>query len=240
MSTISNTARDSATMLRRELLHQVRYPSVTVMLVGMPVVFLLLFVYVVPGILLIAVSAVATCTAISIAMDMSEGIVARFRTMAISRAAVLAGHVAGSVIQTMIATAVVLVVAVAIGFRPHAGALEWLAALGLVAMVAFALTWLSVALGMVAQNVEAASNLPMPLLLLPFFGSGFVPTESLPPGLRFFAEHQPFTPIIETLRCLLTGAPVGGDAIVSAVWCAGIALVGYLWARASYDRRSVR
>jgi ABC-2 type transport system permease protein len=263
MSTISNTMRDSATMLRRELLHQVRYPSVTVLLVGMPVVFLLLFVYVlggtlgaglggaaagraeyleyvVPGILLIAVAAVAQGTCISIAMDMTEGIVARFRTMAISRAAVLTGHVVGSLIQTMIATAVVTVVALAIGFRPHAGGVEWLAALALVALIGFALTWLTVALGMVAQNVESASNLPMPLILLPFFGSGFVPTDSMPAALRWFAEYQPFTAFIETLRGLLTGTPIGGQGIVSVAWCVAIALVGYLWARASYDRRSVR
>jgi ABC-2 type transport system permease protein len=263
MSTISYTLKDSATMLRRELRHQQRYPSVTVMLVGMPVVFLLLFVYVlggtlgaglggvsagraeyleyvVPGILMIAVAAVAQGTAISIAMDMTEGIVARFRTMAISRAAVLAGHVAGAMIQSMIAAAAVTAVALAIGFRPDASGVEWLAALGLVAMIAFAFTWLTVALGMSAENVEAASNLPMPLLLLPFFGSAFVPTDSMPAGLRWFAEYQPFTPFIETLRGLLTGTPIGSSGLVSVAWCAAIALAGYLWAKASYDRRSVR
>jgi ABC-2 type transport system permease protein len=263
MTTIALTVKDSATMLRRQLLHQIRYPSVTVMLVGMPVVFLLLFVYVlggtlgaglggpaagraeylayvVPGILLIAVAAVAQGTAISIAMDMTEGIVARFRTMAISRAAVLTGHVVGSLIQALIATVVVAGVALLIGYRPDATAVEWLAALGLIAMVSFAFTWLSVALGMSAENVEAASNLPMPLLLLPFFSSGFVPTESMPPALAWFAEHQPFTPFIETLRGLLTGTPIGSNGIVSVVWCVVIALAGYLWAQSSYERRSVR
>jgi ABC-2 type transport system permease protein len=263
MTTIALTVKDSATMLRRQLLHQIRYPSVTVMLVGMPVVFLLLFVYVlggtlgaglggpaagraeylayvVPGILLIAVAAVAQGTAISIAMDMTEGIVARFRTMAISRVAVLTGHVVGSLIQAMIATVVVAGVALLIGYRPDATAVEWLAAFGLIALVSFAFTWLSVALGMSAENVEAASNLPMPLLLLPFFSSGFVPTESMPPALAWFAEHQPFTPFIETLRGLLTGTPIGSNGIVSVAWCVAIALAGYLWAQASYERRSVR
>jgi ABC-2 type transport system permease protein len=263
MSTISYTLRDSTTMLRRQLLHQVRYPSLTFFVVGIPVVFLLLFVYVlggtlgaglggaaagrtqylqyvVPAILMITAAGAAQGTAISIAMDMTEGIVARFRTMAISRAAVLTGHVVGSVIQAMIATAVVTAVALGIGYRPGGGAAGLLGAAGLVTMVAFALIWLSVALGMAAQNVESASNLPMPLLLLPFFGSGFVPTDSMPPALRWFAEHQPFTPFIETLRGLLNGTPVGSSAAASAAWCAVIALAGYLWARTSYERRSVR
>jgi len=263
MSTATHTLQDSATMLRRELRHQIRYPSVSVMLIGMPVVFLLLFVYVlggtmgaglvgpsagraeyldyvVPGIVMIAIAAVANGTAISIAMDMTEGIVARFRTMAISRSAVLSGHVIGAVIQTVIATVVTMVAAVAMGFRPAAGGAQWLAAGGLVLMIAFALTWFTVALGMSAENVEAASNLPMPLMLLPFFGSAFVPTESMPAGLQWFAEHQPFTPWIETLRGLLSGTPIGTYGVESVAWCVVITLVGYLWARASYERRSVR
>jgi ABC-2 type transport system permease protein len=189
---------------------------------------------------MIAIAAVAQGTSISIAMDMTEGIVARFRTMAISRAAVLTGHVGGAMIQTMITTAVVTLVAVAIGFRPDANVAEWLAAAGLIAMVAFALTWLTVAIGMSAQNVESASNLPMPLVLLPFFASSFVPTESMPAGLAWFAEHQPFTPFTETLRGLLTGTPIGTYGIESVAWCAVIALLGYQWARTSYNRRSVR
>jgi ABC-2 type transport system permease protein len=263
MSTLSHTMADSATMLRRELKHQQRYPSITVMLIGMPVVFLLLFVYilggtlgaglagvtggraeyveyVVPGILMIAIAAVAQGTAISVAMDMTGGIIARFRTMAISRAAVLTGHVAGAMIQTMLAVAVVTGVAVAVGFRPTASPVEWLAAGGLLALISFALTWLTVAIGVVSKNVESASNLPMPLLLLPFLGSAFVPTGSMPPAVRWFAENQPFTPFIETLRGLLTGTPIGNQGAVAVAWCAAIALAGYLWARASYNRSSVR
>ncbi|MGH3090662.1 MAG: ABC transporter permease [Rubrobacteraceae bacterium] len=259
MSTLSHAVADSATMLRRNLLHMLRYPSVTVILVGMPVVFLLLFVYVLggtlgaglggpsggraeyvdyvaPGILLITVAAVAQGTAISVAMDMTEGIIDRFRTMAISRASVLAGHVLGAMIQTMLGLAVVIGVALLIGFRPTAGPVEWIAAIGVLAMITFALTWLTVALGMTAKSVESASNLPMPLLLLPFFGSGFVPTDSMPTALRLFAEYQPFTPIIETLRGLLMGAPIGDSAVIAVAWCAGITLVGYLWARAAYNR----
>ncbi len=258
MSTLSYTVSDSATMLRRNLLHQRRYPSVTLILVGLPVILLLLFVYVfggtlgaglggsggrgaylayvVPGILLIGVTGGAQGTAISVAMDMTEGIIARFRTMAISRAAVLTGHVVGSVIQTMLGMAVVIGVALLIGFRPTAGPVEWIAAIGVLAMITFAVTWLSVALGMVSDSVATASNLPMPLILLPFLGSGFVPTDSMPTGLRWFAEYQPFTPVIETLRGLLLGAPIGNSAILAVAWCVGITLVGYLWAKKLYNR----
>jgi ABC-2 type transport system permease protein len=259
MSTATYPVRDSMTMLRRRLLYVLRYPSLTLTLLGMPIVFLLLFVYVfggtlgdglggesggraayleylTPGILLLTVASGAIGATISVAMDMTEGIVARFRTMAIARVSVLTGHVAGNVIQTMFSVAVVAAVAVAIGFRPAATPVEWLAAIGLLALVTFALTWLSVALGMVSDNVETASNLPQPLVFLPFLGSGFVPTDSLPVGLRWFAEHQPFTPIIETLRGLLLGTAIGNDAAIAVAWCAGIALASYLWARRLYNR----
>ncbi|MDG4786612.1 ABC transporter permease [Micromonospora sp. WMMD1102] len=263
MTTLSYAASDSWTMLRRNLLHMLRYPSVTVILAGMPVIFLLLFVYVfggtlgaglggesggraeyveyvTPGIILMAVATAAQAAALSVAMDMTEGIVARFRTMAISRAAVLTGHVVGTVAQTLVAVGIVLGVAVLVGFRPTASPLGWLGTVGMVALVGVALTWLCIALGMAAGSVENASNVPMPLMLLPFFGSGFVPTESLPGGLRWFAEHQPFTPIIETLRALLTGTPVGDSGPVAVLWCVGIAAVGYFWARVAYQRASVR
>ena len=263
MSTLSYAMADSATMLRRQLRHMQRYLSVTFILIGMPVVFLLLFVYVfggplgaglggpsggraeyveyvTPGILLMAVAAGATGTAISVAMDMTEGIVARFRTMAIFRPSVLTGHVLGSMIQTMLSLAVVLVVAVLIGFRPDASPVEWVAAAGMLAAITFAVTWLSVAFGLVTKTVEAASNLPTPLVFLPFLGSGFVPTDSMPAGLRWFAEYQPFTPVIETVRGLLLGTAIGTSGVVAVAWCAGITLVGYLWARRLYNRDPVR
>jgi ABC-2 type transport system permease protein len=263
MSTLSYAVADSATMLRRQLRHMQRYLSVTVFLVGMPIVFLLLFVYVLggtlgaglggpaggraeyleyvtPGIMLMAVAAGATGAAISVAMDMTEGIVARFRTMAIFRPSVLTGHVLGSMIQTMLSVAVVTGVALLIGFRPSASPVEWVAAAGVLAAITFALTWLSVAFGLVTKTVEAASNLPTPLVFLPFLGSGFVPTDSMPVGLRWFAEYQPFTPIIETVRGLLLGTAIGNSAVVAVAWCVGITLVGYLWARKLYDRDPVR
>jgi ABC-2 type transport system permease protein len=259
MSTTSYALRDSATMLRRNLRRIRRYPSMTFFLAGMPIIFLLLFVYVfggtlgaglgspaggraeylryvVPGILLMSVAGGATGTAVSVAMDMTEGIIARFRTMAISRSSVLTGHVIGSMIQSMFSLLLVLAVAVAIGYRPDASVAQWAGAFGVLALLTFALTWLSVAFGLISKSVETASNLPQPFVLLPFLGSGFVPTSSMPAGLRQFAEYQPFTPIIETLRGLLTGSPDGGDAIVAIAWCVGIALIGYLWAKRLYNR----
>ena len=263
MTTMTHDVRDSATMLRRDLKHMIRYPSVTVMLIAMPVVFLLLFVYVlggtlgnglgqgtggrvgyldyvVPGILVITICAVAQGTAISVAMDMTEGIIARFRTMAISRASVLTGHVGGSMIQTGLALAVVTLAAVAMGYRAGAGAMHWLAAFAVLALIGFALTWLTVAMGMASKSVEAASNTPMFLVLLPFLSSGFAPTESMPAGVQWFAAHQPFTPFIETVRRLLAGTPVGTSAIATVIWCVVIALGSYLWARNSYERHSIR
>jgi ABC-2 type transport system permease protein len=192
--------------------------------------------YVIPGILLMTVAGVGQGTAITVAMDMTAGIVARFRTMAIARAAVLAGHVIGSVIQAGMALVLVVAVALLVGFRPTTEPLAWLAALGLLALTALAVSWLSVALGMVTGSVETASNLPMILTLLVFLSSAFVPTASMPEPLRWFAEHQPFTPITETLRGLLFGSPIGDDGLVAVAWCVGISVAGYLWARRLYER----
>jgi ABC-2 type transport system permease protein len=264
MNALAYSLSDAATMLRRQLRHMVRYPSLTMFVVGVPVIFLLLFVfvfggtlggaagvpriadgrgayleYVTPGILVMTIAAVVQGTAISVAMDMTGGIVARFRTMSISRGSVLTGHVLGSMVQAAISIAVLLAVAVLLGFRPSASPMEWLGVIGLLGVASFALIWLAVALGMVTNSVETASNLPMPLVLLPFLGSGFVPTDSMPGPLRLFAEYQPFTPIIETLRGLLTGTSFGNDGLLAVAWCVGIAAVSYLWAMRLYERHSV-
>jgi ABC-2 type transport system permease protein len=259
MSAMSYALQDSATMLRRNLRRTLRYPASAAATLGIPLVFLLLFVYVfgdtlgaglpgvsggraeylnyvTPGIILLAVAGAAQGVAISVSMDMTEGIIARFRTMAIARVSVLTGHVVGSLIQTLLAIAIVIAVALALGFDPDATALEWLAAMALLALVTFAVIWLSVALGLVSKSVETASNLPMPLFLLPFLGSGFVPTDTMPTAMRWFAEYQPFTPIMETVRGLLLGTPIGNSAVLAVAWSAAIALGGYLWAKHLFNR----
>jgi ABC-2 type transport system permease protein len=248
-------------MLRRDLRHLQRYPGLSLFPILMPVVFLLLFVYVfggqlgtrlgghgagdrgayltyvVPGILIITVASAALGTAISVATDMTGGIIDRFRTMAISRGAVLTGHVIGSLLQTLAVLVLVAGVSLAIGFRSSASALEWLAAAGVLALFAFALIWLSAALGLAAKSVETASNTPMFLTLLPFLSSAFVATATMPAGLRQFAEYQPFTPVTQTVRGLLNGGPIGAHAIAAIAWSVGLALAGYLWAVRLYNRR---
>jgi len=267
MTSIAYTLNDSRTMLRRNLRRLLRYPSMTLLLVGMPVVFLLLFVfvfggqlsnglgsglsgghagrsgylnYLTPGILLMTVAAAVQGTAIVVAMDMTTGIVDRFRTMAIARSAVLTGHVLASMIQALAGIAIVLVVAVALGFRPTADPLRWLGAIGMLVLFTFALIWLATALGLAAKSVETASNTPMFLTLLPFLGSAFVPAATMPIILRQFATYQPFTPVNETVRGLLTGTPIGHNAIGAIAWCLGIALASYLWAIHLYTHRQPR
>ena len=260
MST-SYTVRDSATMLRRNLLHIRRYPSLAVMLVAQPLLFLLLFVYVfggtlgaglpgqtgggdradylvfiTPGILIMTVASVALGTAISAATDMTTGIIARFRTMDIARVSVLTGHVLGAVIRTGVAVVVVAAFTFLLGFRSDAGPADWLGAVALLLLIAFALTWLTVGMGLAADSVETASNTPLFLMILPFVSSAFVPTDAMPPGVRQFAEHQPFTPMINTLRDLVTGAPTSSDLWVAIGWCVLIALLGYLWSRRLFLR----
>ncbi|MFG1790009.1 ABC transporter permease [Nocardia sp. NPDC049149] len=262
MSTIKYAATDSAMMVRRSLLHIVRYPTMTIPLIVGPVVFLLLFVYVfggtlgaglgggsgrgdyvnyvTPGILLLTVAGAATATAVSVCTDMTQGIVARFRTMAIFRPSLLTGHVVGSVVQTLLSVAVVLGIAVVIGFRPTANPLEWVAAVGILAMLTMAITWVAVLMGLVSDSVETASNLPMLLMLLPFFGSGFVPTESMPSWLAWVAEHQPFTPVMESLRGLLLGTEVGANAWIAIAWCAAITAVSFFGATKLLNREPGR
>lgn len=260
MTSMTHTAQDSLTMLRRNLLHIRRYPSLTVMLVAQPILFLLLFVYVfggtmgaglpgqagggrsdylvfiTPGILIMTVASVALGTAISTATDMTTGIIARFRTMDIARVSVLTGHVLGAVIKTAFAVVIVTAFAFLLGFRSDAGPAGWIGAIGLLVLIAFSLTWLTVGMGLAADSVETASNTPMFLVLLPFISSGFVPTDAMPAGLRLFAENQPFTPMIDSLRALATGAPTGADVWLAIGWCALISLLGFLWSRRLFVR----
>lgn len=264
MTTGTDALRDTSTMLRRQLLHIKRYPSLTIMLVAQPLLFLLLFVYVfgatmgaglpggdgradyllyiTPAILIMTVASVALGTAIAVASDATGGLMARFRTMDIAQVAVLTGHVLGAVLKTALALVVVVGFAFLLGFRSDAGPVDWLVALVLLLALTTALTWLTVALGLAADSVETASNTPLFLMLLPFVSSGFVPTEDMPWGVRQFAEHQPFTPVIDAVRALTVGADPGSDLWLALAWCVAIAGVGFWWSRRLLRRgpRSLR
>ncbi|WP_335936586.1 ABC transporter permease [Streptomyces sp. PTD5-9] len=260
MSTLTYAVHDSMTMLRRNLKHALRYPAVGFGAAMTPILMLLLFVYafgdsigagmgggrdeylnyLTPGVIVMGVAAGSMSTSIAICSDMTEGIVNRFRTMNITRSSFMTGHVIGSVIQTMVCVVLVVAVAVAVGFRPEANPLEWLAAVGLLAAIAFSVTWLSAALGLMSKTVESASNKPLLIQFLPFLGSAFVPADSMSPGLRWFAQYQPFTPMTETLRGLLSGSPIGDNGWISLAWCAGIALVGYVWSRSLFNSSTKR
>jgi ABC-2 type transport system permease protein len=260
MSSLSLAVRDCSTMLRRNLLHARRYPSMTLNLLLTPIMLLLLFVYIfgdtmsagigsggpdrseyiayiVPGLLLMTIGSTVVGTAVSVSNDMTEGIIARFRTMAIHRGSVIVGHVIGSVLQSIISVVLVGAVAVAIGFRStDATALEWLAAFGLLVLFAMALTWIAVGMGLVSPNAEAAGNNAMPLILLPLLSSAFVPIDAMPGWFQPIAEYQPFTPAIETLRGLLLGTGIGNNGWLAVVWCLGLTVLGYLWSTSKFNQ----
>ncbi len=259
MTTLTIAAQDSTTMLGRELKHTLRFPLLLIGSILVPVVLLLLFVYIlggpighglgnaargapyvdflVPGILMMTVAAGSGTTAINVNTDMTGGMIDRFRTMAVTRGALLTGHVGASVLRTLVTTAVVTGVALLAGFRPQASVAGWFAVVGIVAAFSFALAWLSAALGLVAKTVAGANGSTLPIqFLLPFLSSAFVPAGSMPAGVRWFTAHQPFTPVVGCLRALLTGAPAGSTAYLALAWCAAIALAGYLWARVAFRR----
>ncbi|MFD5279850.1 ABC transporter permease [Streptomyces rubrogriseus] len=262
MSTLTLAVRNSSTMLRRNLLHARRYPSLTLNLLLTPIMLLLLFVYVfgdamsagiggggadraayiafiVPGLVLMTIGSTTVGTAVSVSNDMSEGIVARFRTMPIHRGSVITGHVVGSVLQSVISVVLVGAVAAAIGFRStYATVLEWLAAFALVALFATALTWIAVGMGLISPNAEAASNNAMPLIFLPLISSAFVPIDSMPGWFQPIAEYQPFTPAIETLRGLLLGTGIGHNGWLAVGWCVALCALGYLWSKSVFNRES--
>jgi ABC-2 type transport system permease protein len=244
---------NSVVMLRRNFKHITRNPTSVFNAVLMPIVIMLMFVYMLgdafsvgvdyvdyatPGLMLLAVCYGLGATATSVNSDMTKGIINRFKVMDVSRGAVLTGHVVASVLTNLLAIAALVGVAFLLGFDASAGLLDWLGAVGVVVLLATAAGWFTVALGLAAKSPETAGLAAVPLVLLPFFSSAIVPAEKMGAGLRQFAEYQPFTPIIETLRGLLNGAPSGSDAIVAVAWCVGIALVGYLWSRSTFTKRA--
>jgi ABC-2 type transport system permease protein len=253
MSAISASLSDARIMLRRNFKHILRNPVTIFNAALMPVVLMLLLVYVfgnafnvgehyveyaTPGLILLAITYGLSGTAVSVNSDMTKGIINRFKVMNVSRGAVLTGHVAATMLTSAIAIAVITGVAFALGFRSPATPLDWLGAIGIALAAAFAAAWLTVALGMAAKTVASAGLTVVPLILLPFVSSAVVPAAKMGQGVRQFAEYQPFTPIIESLRGLLAGTPSGGYAAAALAWCAGIALLGYLWARATFSKRA--
>lgn len=263
MSSFSYALRDSATMLRRDFRHSLRNVGMSLSGLLVPVMTMALFIYVfggamgtalggathngtyinyvAPAIIIMTIGSGCSTTAVNFCTDLSAGIVARFRTMAISRTSVLTGLVIGSLIRTMLSNIVVIVVALLMGFRPSADPGAWLAALGVITLFTLALTWLAVLFGLIGKTPEGANALSLVFqLVLPFTSSAFVRPDSMPGGMRWFAEYQPFTPVIDTVRGLLTSTPVSSGTVLLAVaWCIGLSVIGYFWSRTVYNRNAV-
>ncbi|QQZ61692.1 ABC transporter permease [Paenibacillus sonchi] len=244
---------DMSVMLGRSMRHILRSMDTIVTVCITPIALMLLFVYVLggaiqtdtdnyvnyllPGILLIAIASGISYTAYRLFLDKQRGIIERFHSMPIARSTVLWGHVLTSVVSNVISVVVIILVALIMGFRSSAGILSWLAVAGILVLFTLALTWVAAIAGLSAKSVEGASAFSYPLIFLPFISSAFVPTESMPSAVRIFAENQPVTSIVEAIRALLSGQPVGNDIWVALAWCVGISLVAYCFAMRVYKKR---
>jgi ABC-2 type transport system permease protein len=244
--------RDTVTLFGRSMRHIQRSPDTIITVAVMPIMFMLLFVYVfggsinagtgnyvdymLPGILLIAVASGIAYTAVRIFMDTQKGLVARFHSMPVARSSVLWAHVLTSLVSNAISLLVIIGVALVMGFRPSANPVDWLAAIAILTLFTLALTWLAVIPGLTAKSVDGASAFAYPLIFLPFISSAFVPTAPMPTPVRVFAENQPVTSIVETLRSLFDGRPVGTGIWTAFAWCAGVAIVAYFFAMRAYKR----
>src|ERR1700761_5284456 len=244
---------DTAVLLGRSLRHIARSPDTIITTAIMPIAFMLLFVYVLggainhgsgtyvtyllPGILLIAIASGISYTALRLFTDMQGGIFERFQSMPIARSSVLWAHVLTSLAANVISLAAVFGIAVAVGFRSGAGVLAWLAVAGILILFTLALTWLAVIPGLTAKSVDGASAFAYPLIFLPFISSAFVPTATMPGPVRAFAEHQPVTSIVNTIRALFAQQPVGTGVWRALAWCLGILAVAYAAASTLYRRR---
>lgn len=242
-----------AVFIRRSITHSLRDTEALLMAVLLPTMLMLLFTYVfggaldpsggyvdyvVPGIILLCAGFGASSTALYVARDMTTGIIDRFRTMPLRASAVLAGHVVASVLRNLFATGVVIAVALLVGFRPTADPLEWIAAIGLIALYILAITSLFAAIGLAASSPDAANAYGFILLFLPYLSSAFVPVETLPGWLAWFAEHQPITPIIEAIRSLLMGTPMGDSAWWALGWCVLVIAVAAVWGSWLFRRKA--
>lgn len=246
------TLSDTVVLFGRSMRHIQRSPDTIITVAIMPIAMLLLFVYVLggaiqtgsdsyvnyllPGILLIAVATGISYTAVRIFGDTKEGIIARLHSMPVSRSAVLWGHVLTSLVSTALSLVVIFAVALLMGFRTGAGIWSWAAVAGILALFTLALTWLAVIPGLTASSIDGASAFAYPLIFLPFISSAFVPTDTMPGPVRFFAEHQPVTAIVESIRDLFRGVPVGNDIWVALAWCVGGALIAYFFAMRVYRK----
>lgn len=243
------------TFIRRSLIHTLRTPDALIMAIALPVILMLLFTfvfggaiqgdgqyvnYVVPGIILLCAGFGAASVATDVANDMTTGIIDRFRTMPLRASAVITGHVVASLLRNLVATLVVIGVAVAVGFRPDATPLEWAAMLGLVAIYILAITYLFAAIGLAASSPEAAGGYGFILMFLPYLSSAFVPVETMPEWLRWISSNQPLTPIIETIRGLLLGTDIGASAGLAVMWCAIILVVAIVWASLLFRAKAGR
>lgn len=254
METIKNYFfRDMGVMLGRSMRHILRSMDTIITVTIMPIVFMLLFVYVfggaiqtstdnyvnylLPGILLIAIATGISYTAYRLFIDMQRGILERFHSMPIARSTVLWGHVLTSLVSNAISVIIIILVAVIIGFRSSAGILSWLSVACILSLFTLALTWIAVIAGLSAKSVDGASAFSYPIIFLPFISSAFVPTESMPGPVRIFAENQPVTSIVETIRALLSNQPTGNDIWITLAWCVGIMIVAYIFAMRVYKKR---
>ena len=244
---------DTAVLTGRSLRHITRSPDTIITTALMPVAFLLLFVYVfggaidtgseryvnylLPGILLITIGMGISYTAYRLFMDLQSGIFERFQSLPITRSSVLWAHVLTSVFSTLISLVIVVLVAVLIGFRSGMGVLAWLAVTGILVLFALAMTWLALIAGLSAKSVDGAGAFSYPIIFLPFVSSAFVPTDSMPGPVRAFAENQPVTSIVNTIRDLFAQQSVGTGIWTALAWCLGILVVAYALGMASYHRR---
>jgi len=248
----ARTSPATVVLLKRSLRHVLRSPDTILTTAVTPIAMLLLFVYVfggaidvggehyvdylLPGILLVTVASGVAYTAFRLFTDVSGGIVERFQAMPIARSAVLWAHVLTSLVANLVSLALVVLVAVLMGFRTGAGVVAWLGVLGLLVLFTLTLTWLAVIAGLSATSVDGVSGFSYPLIFLPFISSAFVPTAGMPAPVRWFAEHQPVTAIVDTMRRLWAEQPVGDGGWVAVAWCTGLLLVAYALARTSYRR----
>ncbi|MDL4818693.1 ABC transporter permease [Actinomadura opuntiae] len=256
MSAIVLALSDSRTMIGRVLRHTARNPSTLLMSIMLPIILLLLLNYgiggaldtggikyidyLIPGIIMMGAGYSASATAVAVSTDMGEGVIDRFRTLAISRGSVLVGHVIGNTIRTGVGIVVVVLMGLALGFRPTTDPMNWLAAAGLILLLLFTVSWVATGIGLASRNTSGAASSASLISMLPFLSGAFAPMSGMPGWLRSFTDNQPMTQVIEALRALMMDGRVGDHGWISVAWCAGITVVGYVWSRSVFSKKTAR